>query len=384
MARKWTTKLALGALLIGGIYAGVSYLGVGPAALDANARTEIDSSAANRAAPRPLELAEVEVNRVKPTSMEETLRVSGELRPVNRVVLRAKVGGTVNEVNARAGQAVKAGDVLIRFETEDLQSAVVQRDSNLDAARAQLVLSEQTLDKTEELSRRGFATRAALEKAQSDVAAARANVQALGAETETARTALRDAEIIAPFDGVVASRSVEPGAPATANADLLTIVDTSVLEAEVLVSTRDITRLRVGQVATLQIDGLDGQSVTGTVDRINPVVNEGSRFVAVHIRLENTDGRLWGGMFATGSIQVRESKDVFVLPSTSLREDEAGAYVFKLADGKLLRQPVSVGARWNGGNSIEIADGIDTGDTIVVAPLPELEPDTAAVVSEAG
>lgn len=384
MAAKWMKRVVIAGVVVAGAYAGAAHVGLVPAVTGANARQEPAEAAVPAAtAARPLELASVEVATVEAASMVERLRVSGELRPVNRVVLKAKVSGTINDINVRPGQAVKAGDVLVRFETEDLQSALVQRDANLEASRAQLQLARQTLEKTEELSRRGFATRAALEKAQSDVAAAEANVQGLSAQSDTARTALRDAEIIAPFDGIVASRAVEPGAPATANSELLTIVDTSVLEAEVLVSTRDITRLAVGQTAELQIDGLDGQTVTGTVDRINPVANDGSRFVPVHIRLENPDGRLWGGMFATGTIAVRQSEGAFVLPATSLRQDGQGTFVLKLEDGRLKRQAVVAGARWNGGNSVQIETGVSDGDVVVVAPLPELKPDMAATVSEA-
>lgn len=389
MTSRWIKRLAAAGVAVACTYAGAVYFGVVSSTSDARARQEPAEVATTVRSqldqlPLPLELASMEVAEVKPVSMAERLRVSGELRPVNRVVLKAKVGGAVNEVNVRAGQAVKAGDVLVRLETNDLQSALVQRDANLEASRAQLQLARQTLAKTEELSRRGFATRAALEKAQSDAAAADANMQALAAQSDTARTALRDAEIIAPFDGIVANRAIEPGAPAAANAELLTIVDTSILEAEVLVSTRDITKLEIGQSAELKIDGLDGQTVTGIVDRINPVANDGSRFVPVHIRLENPDGRLWGGMFATGTIVVRESKDALVLPATSLREDDKGTFVFKLAEGYLKRQPVTTGAEWNGGDRIEIIDGVKDGDTVVIAPLPELRPDMAVTISEAG
>jgi len=385
MGKKWTKWLVVSGLVAGGTYAGVTHFDLAPGMAGAGARQEAAETipAPDDRSARPLELSPVEITRVEPTAMAERLRVSGELRPVHQVALKAKVGGTVTEVNARPGQSVKAGDVLVRFETEDLQSALVQRNANLDAAQAQLEFARQTLEKTEPLFRRGYATRTALEKAQSDVAAAEANVQALAAETNTARTALRNAEILAPFDGIVASRSVEPGAPAAANADLLTIVDTSVLEAEVLVSTRDIARLSVGQTAELQIDGLEGRTVTGTVDRINPVANEGSRFVPVYLRLENTDGRLWSGMFATGSVLVREAKDALVLPATSLREDTDGEFVLKLEDNRLVRQPVTVSSRWNAGNTVEISDGVMPGDTIVTAPLPELKPETMAVVSQA-
>lgn len=385
MVGKWTIRLGSTALLIGGVCIGLAYFEVLPRVPSADARNiSANEMNASRSKARPLELASVEVAKVEPTSMAEHLRVSGELCPVSRVAVKAKVAGTVREVNVRVGDTVKRGDVLVRFETEDLQSALVQRNSNLEAARAQLLLAKQTLQRTEQLVDRGFATRTLLEQARSDAAAALANVEGLEAHSDTARTALRDADLIAPFDGIVSDRSVEPGETASANADLLTVVDASVLEAKVLVSTRDVIRLRVGQTVELDVDGLEGHPVVGAVDRISPIANEGSRFVPVHIRLENLDRTLWAGMFATGSILVRESKDVLVLPSTSLREDETGRFVLKLADGKLVRQPVRTGTPWNGGRMIEIVEGLRRGDIVVTAPLPDLKPDTLAVVSRAG
>ncbi len=382
MASKWLKRLGFAAVIAGAVVGGVLHFDVADAIGTAKGAPAVPVAAVE-APPAVLELAQVEVTTVEPNDLVERLRVSGELRPVNRAVIKAKVAGTVLEVTAREGQEVKSGDVLIRFETENLESTLVQHDSNLDAARAQLTLAEQTLAKTEELARRGFATKASLEKAQSDVAAAKANVEGLSAQTDTAKSALDDAELVAPFDGVVASRSVEPGEPASANAELLTIVDTSVLEAEVLVSTRDVSRLKVGDAAQLQVDGLDGAPIAGTVDRINPVANEGSRFVPVHIRLENTDGRLWGGMFATGSILLREGEDVLAVPQTALRSDEDGRYVLKFEDGRLVRQPVEVGPTWNDERLVQINEGIAAGDTVLSAPLPELQAGTPVIISGA-
>lgn len=384
MLGKWTRLLAGCAILIGGLYIGVEQFGRGGGANEANAQQ--DSGALIALASRqskPLELAAVEVFKVELTSMAERFRVSGELQPVNRIILRSKTAGTVTEVTGRAGQQVKAGDVLVRFDTEELLSALVQHNSNLDGARAQLLLAEQTLAKAEQLTQRGITSRATLEKAHSGALAARANVQGLSAQIDIAQSALRNAEIRAPFDGIIADRTIEPGAAAAANAELMTVVDTSVLEAQVLVSTRDVTRLLAGQIAELHIDGLEGQVVVGAVDRINPVANEGSRFVPVYVRLENPGGRLWGGMFATGSILVRERKDILVLPATSLREDEQGAFVLKLDDGKLVRQAVAVASRWNEGASVEVA-GVSVGDLIVTSPLPEFKPGATAVVARAG
>ncbi|UUP16451.1 efflux RND transporter periplasmic adaptor subunit [Nitratireductor thuwali] len=375
MGPKWPKRLGIAAVL--------ATAAVGTVIYGAGGRTP-EPVEAGTLAPQYRELAQIEVATVEPRAMSERVRVSGELRPVNRAVVTAKVSGTVLEVNARPGQAIKSGDVLARLETEDLQSALVQQESNLEAARAQLTLAEQTLKKTKRLAERGYATTAALEKAQSDVAAARANVQGLSAQSETARTALRDAVLVAPFNGVVASRSIEPGETVAANTELMTVVDASVLEAEVLVSTRDITRLEVDQMAKLQVDGLEDTTILGTVDRINPVANAGTRFVPVFIRLENTEGRLWGGMFATGSILVRQEENVLAIPQAALRNDEEGQHVLKITNGKLVRQPVELGPIWSGGRFVEITSGIVAGDIIVSAPLPELQADMPVTISTAG
>lgn len=133
-----------------------------------------------------------------------------------------------------------------------------------------------------------------------------ARLQSLSAQVDIARLALRNAEIRAPFDGTITRRQAEAGSRVSADGELMTLVDTSMLEAKVLVATRDIPRVAVGQTAELDIDGIGSQPLRSTVERISPVAEDGTRFVAVYLRPANRDGRLWGGMFASGSILVRE------------------------------------------------------------------------------
>ncbi|QDG94613.1 efflux RND transporter periplasmic adaptor subunit (plasmid) [Rhizobium sp. NIBRBAC000502774] len=385
MAFKWTARIARAGILLGGCTLVFMYLDPTRGTVDANERVNhIVASVSASPANRPLELAQTEVAKVEPISMIERLRVSGELQPVNRVAMRAKTGGKILDLAVREGERVRAGDVILRFETDDLRSTLLQRESDRDAAEAELTLAMQALSRAEQLAAQNITSKEQLERARSDVAANTSKVQSLSAQVDIARVGLRDAEVTAPFDGVVASRAVEAGSRVAADAELLTIVDTSVLEARVLVSTRDIARVAPGQTAELQIDGMEGQTILGEVARINPVADNGTRFVPVYLRLSNRDGRLWGGMFATGSILVREKADALVVPAISLRKDETGDYVLKLHDGHLQRQPVTVGHAWNGGSLIEIADGLVDGDTIITAPLPELQPDVAVTVNRAG
>lgn len=383
MAAKWTVRIAKAGILLGGCTLAFMYLDPTRGTVDANERIKDIVASAARIS-KPFELTHAEVTSVESVSMVERLRVSGELQPINRVLLRAKTGGKILDLVVREGERVRAGDVILRFETDDLRSTLLQRESDRDAAEAELTLATQALSRAEQLAAKNVTSKEQLEKAKSDVTANISRVQSLSAQVDIARVALRDAEVTAPFDGVVASRAVEAGSRVSADAELLTIVDTSVLEAKVLVSTRDITRVAAGQTAELTIDGMEGQTIEGTVARINPVAESGTRFVPIYLRLSNRDGRLWGGMFATGSILVREKDDALVVPVISLRKDSAGDYVLKLHNGHLQRQPVTVRQAWHGGSLIEIADGLKDGDTIVTAPLPELQPDVAVTLNKAG
>ncbi len=385
MALKWTMRLTQAGLLLGGVYVAVVLIDPARGTIDANERVkEVVQAVAAGQIDKPLELASSEIADIRPTSMAERLRVSGDLEPINRAVLHAKDGGRIVEVRAVAGQAVKAGDVLVRFETDDLRSILRQREGDRDVAMAEMLLAMQSLNRIEQLAVKNIASQEQLDKARSEVTATTARLKSLSAQADIARTGLRDAEILAPFDGVISKRAIDPGSRVAAGAELFTLVDTSVLEAKVLVSTRDVPRIAIGQRAELHIDGLDGQTVFGRVDRIGPIADPGTRFIPVYIRLSDNDARLRGGMFATGSILVRQNEDAIVIPAISLRRDETGDYVLKLKRGRLVRQPVTVGSGWGGKDSVEISRGLAYGDTIVTVPLPRLKPDVAVTIPKAG
>lgn len=385
----WVKRTIKAGIALAGCVLVVTALDPARGSVDANERVKgivngLVETASMSPAGTPFELTAAETAKIGTRAMVERLGVSGELQPITRVVIRAREAGKIVEMNVRDGDAVQAGKLLVRFETDELQSTLLLRQSDRDAAEAELMLAMQALTRTEQLALKNIASTEQLDKAKSDVAVKTARLQSLSAQADIARLALRNAEIRAPFSGTVTRRLAEAGSRVGADGELLTLVDTSVLEAKVLVATRDIPRVALGQTAELEIDGLGGQIVKGTVDRISPVAEDGTRFVAVYLRLANRDGRLWGGMFASGSILLREKNDALVVPAIALRKDETGYHVLKVEDGRLRRQTVAVGARWNDGTLVEIAAGLKDGETILTAPLPELGPDMAVTIDKAG
>jgi RND family efflux transporter MFP subunit len=384
MAFQWKRILTITATLLGGVYLSVMLIGPARGTSDANERPQNVVVAAHvRGTPSPFELSPMEVAEIQPAALVERLTVTGELRPSRIVELRAVSGGRITHSNIREGQAVKAGDVLVGFESNDLQAALKQREADQEGAMAEMVLAMQSLNRIEQLASKSVASQDQLDKARSEVAAKKARLDSLGAHVEIARTALQNSEILAPFDGVISKLSVNQGAQISADAELLTLVDVSDMEARVLVSTQEVTRVAKGQVVELQVDGIQNQVIKGMVARVSPVADEGSRSVAVHIRLSGDGYPFKGGMFVRGSILVRQTENAIAVPVASIRRDDKDAYVLKLVEGILIRQPVTIISRWDD-NQIAEVSGLAPGDLVVRAQLAELQPGLAVTAATVG
>src|SRR5690606_36875178 len=193
--------------------------------------------------------------------------------------------------------------------------------------------------------------------------------------------ALANATVKAPLTGIVASRSVDPGQTVQTGTPLFNIVNLEQMEFEAAASANSSTRVGAGQTATVSVTGRDGREFTGEVSLVNPVAVSGTRTVPIYIALDNPEGALRGGMFATGYIVVSEQNDALAVRASALREDAEGRFVLKLVDDTLVRQAVEPAREWNRGRMVEVT-GIANGDVIVSAPLPDLDAGDAYTLVE--
>lgn len=322
-----------------------------------------------------------ETMEVQPTTLRQTVKVTGTLVPSQQSDVAAQASGRVLSVAVRPGDSVAVGDGLAEIDRETLTLQLGQQRATAEATRAQLVSSRQQLQRTEELARQGLTSSSALEQARSSTAALEANLTALESAVQTAELALRQASVISPISGIVASRSVEPGQTIQAGTPLMTIVNLDRIEFQAAASVNSSALVGAGQTVEVAVTGLDGQSFTGTVSRVNPVAVSGTRTVPIYVDLDNAAGNLRGGMFATGFITVTEKPDAIAVPATSIREDAEGNYVLKLDAGALVRQGVELGQEWDRGRTVEV-EGLAVGDVIVGAALSGLATGDAYEVVE--
>ncbi|ANC91575.1 efflux RND transporter periplasmic adaptor subunit [Azospirillum humicireducens] len=323
------------------------------------------------AAERPVELSALEVTTVAPRALTETVRLSGSVSPMEQSAVKAEVSARLAEVPVREGQAVRRGEVLARFETVELAARLNEKQANLEGARAQLVLAERTLAKNRTLNRNNIVSDTSLDQAESSFGFQRAQVDALAAQVELARKALRDAVVASPIDGMVATRSVNPGENLAVNAAMFTIVDLSRVEVEATVPAEQVARLAVGQTARLRVEGFGEREFAGRVARINPMARAGSRAIPVYVTVDNGDGALRGGMFASGEVLVAEASGAIAVPPVAIRHDGQGDFVLAVADGRTVRRPVTRVAQWARGDLVQV-EGLAPGDRIVTGNLPGL------------
>lgn len=333
-------------------------------------------------APVAKQIRQSETLTIASTTLRQTVKVTGTLVPGQQSEVASQASGRVMAVFKRPGDAVAEGDVLAQIDRATLELQLSQQQATAEATRAQLVSSRQTLERTEQLAGQGLSSPSTLEQARSATAALEANVSALDIAVQTAQLALDNATVKAPLDGVVAARSVEPGQTISAGTPLFTIVNLDDMEFDAAASVNSSAMVAAGQQATVAVTGLEGQTFTGTVTRVNPVAVSGTRTVPIYVELTNTDGSLRGGMFATGQIIVAEKADAQAVSAAALREDAEGNFVLKLVDGVLVRQKIDVVQAWDRGRLVEIT-GLDEGDVVVSAPLDDLAAlDTYALVED--
>ncbi|HYH20831.1 MAG TPA: efflux RND transporter periplasmic adaptor subunit [Azospirillum sp.] len=331
-------------------------------------------------AARPIELAAMEVTVLKPQALTAGVRLTGSVKPLEQSTVKSEVAAKLAEVLVREGQTVKRGDVLARFDTVELAAKLAEKESNLEGAKAQLVLADKTRTKNLALRRNDIVTETALDQAQSTFKFQQAQVAALEAQVELAREALRDAVVTAPIDGTVSERTVNPGETLAVNAKMFTLVDLRTVEVEAVVPADEVARLKPGQTATLRVDGFGERVFRGTIARINPMAQAGSRAIPVYVGVDNADGSLRGGMFANGEAIVAEAADAIALPPAALRKDEDGDFVLAVADSRLVRRKVVRGQVWARGDLVQV-DGLAPGEVVVTGPLPGLKAGAAVTVA---
>ncbi len=271
-----------------------------------------------------IELASSDVLAAQLRDITQGLAISGTVKAVNYAVIKARVAGELKEVLAREGDAVKAGDVLARIDPTEYQRRWQQAAETASAAKSQMEIAQRAWDNNKALVDQGFISKAAMDNSVASYQGAVASHKAAIAGAEVARKALDDATLRAPFAGIVSGRAAQVGERVGIDAKVMELVDLSQLEVEVPLSPSESMDVRVGQVASLQVEDRK-DPISAKVKRISPSAQTGSRSVLIYLTLDKAEG-LRHGLFAKGILGMGKSQ-VIAVPLSAVRTDRAQPYV---------------------------------------------------------
>lgn len=277
-----------------------------------------------------------------------TVSATGNLQPTNQVEVGSEQSGLVEAVFVDNNDRVTKGQPLARLDTSRLTDTLNQARAALGAAEAALVQARATdaqanaiLRRQEEVWRLSGgkvpaeteldSARADVRRAQAGIRAAEAQVAQAKAQVSSAQTGLDKATIYSPVNGVVLSRSVDPGQTVAASLQAPTLFtlaeDLGQMDLEVKVDEADVGQVKAGQSATFTVDAYPGRTFTATIKRVDLGANTGSdssssSSVVAYIALlsvQNPGLLLRPGMTATAEIVTTKRTNVLIVPNAALR-----------------------------------------------------------------
>ncbi len=262
----------------------------------------------------------------------------------------------------RAERLLESGDVSksLYDQRKSQRDAII---GQLDEARSNAAVAIRAID----------TARAAYESSRSAVGVARAALGSVQTQVAAAQKAVSDTSVLAPISGYIAERTADVGeyiSPSTPNSKIATIVRTSTLRVRIDISEQDIAKVATGQGVSVQTTAWPERKFAGVVVRISPSLNATARTLTVEAEIQNVDGLLKPGQFATVRITQSKPEPAVMIPVRAVKTVGDTNSVFVVKDGIAREQFVQLGLLEN--DIIQIKSGVVEGDAVVTSDLTQL------------
>ena len=314
-----------------------------------------------------------------------SITLPGDLVGLYQSTLYAKVTGYLKSISVDKGDWVKSGQVLAEIEVPELQQRLARAKADLEVQH----LTYQRLDQVWKSDPR-LVARQDVDIAQGKYLEAKAQVDELDAMVAYTK-------IVAPFDGVITGRFVDPGALIKAGGEqtaysasegsnstrggssaVLSLAKIDTIRTYVYVPQDEIQFIRRGMPAKLTLQDLPGRGFDGIVARYATSLDLGTRTMLTEIDLPNPRHELYAGMYANVTLELERHRDALEVPESAIGDSSAGKYVMVADDGKLRQQKVEIGIA-NARNA-EIVRGLSGSELVVKNADPSIVPDEAVNV----
>jgi RND family efflux transporter MFP subunit len=291
-----------------------------------------------------------------------SVTVTGQISAVNDMPIGVDGNaGRIADVMVEPGDFVRKGQVLARLNPITAQSQVDSAQASLEELRSSAAVAQAEWARAQR-ARDAFSVEEA-ERRRVAAANAEARVKAAEAQLASARDQFERTTVIAPTDGIVLTRTAEVGQIAVPGGNaLFRLARGGAIEMRAQVAEQDMPRLKVGQQATVRLDGV-GQTWTGKVWQLGAIIDPATRQGSVRISLPSSDRNLRPGAFARAEVGTGTAQGM-VLPQTAVLNDDQGSYVLVVGAGdKVERRGVQIAGPHQDG--LLISGGLSGNERVV-------------------
>ena len=311
---------------------------------------------------------------VRVDGSERSQSFDGTVEAVRQSVVAAQVPGAVVAIEVKVGDAVRAGQTLVRLDARAAEQSAAASVAQVAAIRATLEVAARDLERQRQLFAKDYISRAALERAEAQHAATRAQLEAQSAQASAAQTQTGFHRVLAPYSGIVAEVPVALGDMAMPGRPLLTLYDPAALRVTVAVPQQVVARTIAPGSVRIELSGRTGESrgVVPTRVTVLPTVDAGTHTVQLRMDLPSDAIGASPGTFArawltTPTEGARAGRQRLFVPAAAVvrRAELAAVYVLGPEDRPVLRQ-VRLGPA--AGDEVEVLAGVSAGERVARDP----------------
>lgn len=309
---------------------------------------------------------------IKQSNQEHTVIVEGSVEAIKSSLIAPQVAGSITSLPVKAGDAVKAGQLLVRIDTRIANQQAITSQAQVSAAKAQLAAARQEYERKRRLHEKEYISQAALERAESDYKTAEAQTKAQLAQTGVANVQTGLHTINAPYAGLIAEVMAEQGDMAMPGKPLLTVYDPKALRVVVNVPQGQIASIKAGASVKVNVSAATEaeRDLVGTQVTVLPTADVVSNMVKVRVTLPQGLVSVRPGMFARATLPMSEANihEQIYVPSKAVvkRSELTAVYVVDSKGRPQLRQ-VRLGRKQ--GDTFEVFAGLQAGDRVATDPI---------------
>ena len=306
--------------------------------------------------------------------------ISGSLAPEREATMRAQLSGPLLSVTVDQGVRVGAGQVLARIDDRTVRDSWLSAKSGYTTVENSAQMAARELQRAERLNASGAIADRDLEQATWNNTAAQSQLADAKARLTLMQKQLDDAQVRAPFSGVVSARMVATGDVVSSGNPMFALVDPSSMRLEASIPAAELSTVKIGAPVNFTVSGYPGRAFAGKVTRMSPTADASTGQVKITVSIPNVKGGLVGGLFAQGRVGTARRQGL-VAPSSAVDVRGLKPSVLRLKGGKVERVEVEVGIKDDETERMELLSGVANGDTLLIGAAQGLTPGTLVRVS---